>query len=91
MYFILCPQRSLGPQIANSQITNLRNVRKSNKLFKSANLLPICDIRYLFADRPPVKNTVRGQQIKVYEVFLVHSFWAQIYILKYPIPVGSTP
>jgi hypothetical protein len=35
------------------KVPHLRNVRKSNKLFKSAHLR-ICDLRNLFADRPPL-------------------------------------
>jgi hypothetical protein len=34
------------------KVSHLRNIRKFNKLSKSANLR-ICDLRNLFADRPP--------------------------------------
>ena len=47
--------------VRKSQIhkaSHLRKVRKSNKLFKSANLR-ICDFRNLYADRPafPIQRT----------------------------------
>ncbi len=35
------------------QVSHLRKVRKSNKLFMHANFR-ICDFRNLFADRPPL-------------------------------------
>ncbi len=42
-------QKSLGPQIR--EVTHMRKVRQSNKLFKSANNLPICNLRtYLLTD-----------------------------------------
>jgi hypothetical protein len=50
----LSPQitKKIGPQIRKlSQF-----VRKSNKLYKSANFR-ICDLRNLFADSPPLKIT----------------------------------
>jgi hypothetical protein len=37
-------------------VLHLRKVRKSNKLFKSV-ILRICDLRNLFADRPPLLST----------------------------------
>jgi hypothetical protein len=51
---------SFKPQITKSWIrksqirigSHLQQDRKSNKLFKSASL-QICDLRNLFADRPP--------------------------------------
>jgi len=47
------PQITKSPKIANPQSVILRKVHKSNKLLNSANLR-ICDLRNLFADRPPL-------------------------------------
>jgi hypothetical protein len=38
---------------ANSRVSHMRQVCKSNKLFKSPNL-QICNLRNLFADRSPL-------------------------------------
>jgi hypothetical protein len=43
----------MGPLIAIPQSPHLRNVRKSDKLLKPANLR-FCDSRNLFGDRPPL-------------------------------------
>jgi hypothetical protein len=51
----------LSPQITRNRVrksqlrkgSHLQKVRKSNKLYKSASL-QICDLRNLFADRPPL-------------------------------------
>jgi hypothetical protein len=58
---------------ANRKSTNYKFAKchicgKSNKLFKSANL-PICDIRYFFADHPPLKNTGRGHRVRCVKFF----------------------
>jgi hypothetical protein len=44
---------------ANPKLPHLRKIRKYNKFFKSENLR-ICDLRNLFAERPPVLNTQRA-------------------------------
>jgi hypothetical protein len=46
-------QKILGPQSSNPQSVTFMEGPQSNKLFKSANLR-ICDLRTLFADRPPL-------------------------------------
>ncbi len=66
MYFVLAEIHVLCLQIANPQNTNPQTATfaectQSNKLFKSA---PISDFRYLFADRPPLKNTGRGHRVR---------------------------
>jgi len=53
-------RKRLGPQIANAQSPTFAEVRKSNKLFQSANLR-ICVFAELtvFADHPPFESLTR--------------------------------
>jgi hypothetical protein len=46
-------KRRLGSEIR--EVPHMRKVRKSKKLFKSANL-QISDLQKLFADHPPLAN-----------------------------------
>jgi hypothetical protein len=50
---VISPQISKKIGSANHKVPHLRKVRKSNTLFKSANLR-ICNLLNLFADRPLV-------------------------------------
>jgi hypothetical protein len=50
------------------KVSQFRKVRKSNKLFKSTNLR-ICNLRKLFADRPPrikLSNDVLNNTVSIF-------------------------
>jgi hypothetical protein len=79
---ILCLQIA-NPQITNPQSATFTECMQTNKLFKSANLR-ICDFRYIFADRPPLRNTGRVRRESCVIFLLLYSFWAKIYIVNIP-------
>ncbi len=68
------------------QSPHLRNVRKSDKLFKPANLR-FCDSRSLFADRPPLGTEQVAFSLPIWVGWLVqnHLFSVQrgILLLSY--------